>query len=357
MYLISDKKYVYTIYDNRARRRCPILQSLRPNIYFKKTCFCLRKTKQNTKTRYSVSTKISFTKSSKCFFSIFRSCSTIYLWKLRYSNSYETLFVSLLFWLSAIVDEAICITCRNEKNMMTKKKESIEITNKTFSFNKRHNGRETFRTTCPGHPTRDRVSGNDFLQLKNLPGVRNALCPGVRNWEKTGRSDWFFIIMCDVMTGDRNEKDRVSVTKSTWSSEWMFITMYDVMSGDWNGCGCGFGSYRTPTKLPEIFITDSNQISNKSAAVHYDLPYHSHYEHHVCFKLSSLRTPGLFFYRSGDRNEHLLRESVIKKPCEMSLSRHNYKNHFALKLSCVFLRIFHDTYSYEMYFIDLIFID
>jgi len=97
-----------------------------------------------------------------------------------------------------------------------------------------NSGERHFALPVPDTRTRNRVSGNDFLQLKNLPGVRNALCPGVRNWEKTGRSDWIFIIMCDVMTGDRNEKDRVSVTKSTWSSEWMFITMYDVMSGDWN---------------------------------------------------------------------------------------------------------------------------
>jgi hypothetical protein len=107
----------------------------------------------------------------------------------------------------------------------------------------------------------------------------------------------------------------------------MFITMYDVMSGDWNGCGCGFGSYRTPTQLPVIFITNSRRFSLRTPAkseikvplfitifrttlitnTMYFLNFR-HYGHPV------------FFYRSGDRNGHLLRESVIKKPCEMSLS-------------------------------------
>jgi hypothetical protein len=42
-------------------------------------------------------------------------------------------------------------------------------------------GERHFAPPVPDTRTRDRVSGNDFLQLKNLPGVRNALCPGVRN--------------------------------------------------------------------------------------------------------------------------------------------------------------------------------
>ncbi len=35
----------------------------------------------------------------------------------------------------------------------------------------------------------------------------------------------------------------------------------------------------------------------------------------------SLRTPCLFFLMPGDRNEHLLLEIVMKRRCEMSLSR------------------------------------
>jgi hypothetical protein len=94
--------------------------------------------------------------------------------------------------------------------------------------------------------------------------------------------------------------------------------------------------YRFHSELPSNFKVLS--LKQQLSMFHYDLLDNFHSEHHVFpifYRILSIRTPVhlipntlSFFLMSGNRNEHLLQEIVMKKWCEMSVSRNLFWNQF-----------------------------